>query len=61
MFTKNIKVKNFFNKKEISTKSKIRELLRNLVSSDNQILLSMSKNYKDSYKKKINPRFKEDR
>ena len=53
MFTKNIKVKNFFNKKEISTKSKIRELLRNLVSSDNQILLSMSKNYKDSYNKKL--------
>ena len=49
---KNIKIKNFlFKKKSFTTRKKILNLLQNLINSDNHILSSMNKTYKDSYKK----------
>ena len=54
MSNKGIKIKNFFFKKNLSIKKKnISNLLKNLISSDSQILSSMKKSYRDSYSKKI--------
>ena len=54
MSNKSIKIKNFFFKKNLSIKKKnISNLLKNLISSDSQILSSMKKSYRDSYSKKI--------
>ena len=52
MVIKDIKIKNFlFKKKSFTTRKKILNLLQNLINSDNHILSSMNKTYKDSYKK----------
>ena len=54
MLTKNIKVKNFLLKNNLSNQKKtIFKSFKNLINSNNEILFSMSKNYKDSYNKKI--------
>ena len=54
MSIKNIKIKSFL-KRRISTtsKKKLFSLFENLINSDNQILSSMDKSYKDSYSKKL--------
>ena len=59
MLTKNIKIKNFLSKtnSKIQTK-KILSCLKNLIASDNEILNSMKKNYKDCYKRKLISNFK---
>ena len=54
MSIKNIKIKNFLSKKKVSNqKNKIYSLFKTLIKSDNQILSSLEKSYKDSYNKKI--------
>ena len=54
MSIKNIKIKSFL-KRRVSTtsKKKLFNLFENLINSDNQILSSMDKSYKDSYSKKL--------
>ena len=49
MFTKNISFKNFKTKKK---NSKIKHILSSLIKEKNEVLLSMSKNYKNSFNKK---------
>jgi len=53
MLTKNIKIKNFLIKENSKKKKDISRLLKNLLKSDNQIISSMNKNYKDSYSQKL--------
>ena len=54
MLTKNIKIKNFLSKnKLVNQKKKILKSLKILINSDNEILSSMDKSYKDSYNKKL--------
>ena len=54
MSFKNIKIKNFLSrKKTIIKKKELFKLFKNLIKSDNQILSSMDKSYKDSYNRKI--------
>ena len=54
MSIKNIKIKNFLSKKKVlNQKNKIYSLFKTLIKSDNQILSSLEKSYKDSYSKKI--------
>jgi glucose-6-phosphate isomerase len=54
MSFKNIKIKNFLSrKKKIKKKKELFNLFKNLINSDNQILSSMDKSYKDSYTRKL--------
>ena len=55
MFTKNIYFKNFKVKKN---NSKIKRILSSLIKEKNEVLLSMSKNYKNSFKNKILNKYK---
>ena len=55
MFTKNISFKNFKVKKN---NSKIKLILSSLIKEKNEVLLSMSKNYKNSFKNKILNKYK---
>ena len=55
MFTKNISFKNFKVKKN---NSKIKRILSSLIKEKNEVLLSMSKNYKNSFKNKILNKYK---
>ena len=55
MLTKNISFKNFKIKKN---NLKIKHILTSLVKEKNEILLSMSKNYKNSFNKKIINKYK---
>ena len=54
MSTKSIKIKNFVSKKKTPTQiKKLFNLFESLINSDNKILSSMDKSYKDSYTKKL--------
>jgi glucose-6-phosphate isomerase len=54
MLIENIKLNNFQIKKDsLIQKKKVFKLFKDLIKSENTILSSMSKNYKDSYKKKL--------
>ena len=55
MFTKNISFKNFKIKKN---NSKIERIFSSLIKEKNEVLLSMSKNYKNSFKNKIIKKYK---
>ena len=55
MFTKNISFKNFKVKKN---NSKIKRIFSSLIKEKNEVLLSMSKNYKNSFKNKILNKYK---
>ena len=55
MLTNNINFKDFKNQKK---NKKITKLLSNLLKEKNQILRSLSKSYKDSYRKKDILKFK---
>ena len=55
MFTKNISFKTFKVKKN---NSKIKRIFSSLIKEKNEILLSMSKNYKNSFKNKILNKYK---
>ena len=53
MAIKSIKIKNFLTKKKtLIKKKKLFNLFESLITSDNKILSSMNKSYKDSYTKK---------
>ena len=55
MLGKNIKFSNFIFKRKISNKKKILSIFKKLIKEKNEIVLSLGKNYKDSFsKKKIN-------
>ena len=59
MFNKAIKIKNFLlKKKKIVKKKRFLNLFQNLIESNNQILSSMDKDYKDSFSKKFVSSFK---
>ena len=59
MLSKYIKIKNFiFKEKSIIKKKKIFNSFYNLIKSNNEILLSMNKNYKNSFSKKLILKFK---
>ncbi len=54
MLTKNIKIKNSLSKSNLfNQKKKILKSFNNLINSNNEILFSMNKDYKDSYTKKL--------
>ncbi len=54
MFFKSIRIRNFSLKKRSSTlKKKVSKLLYKLINSNNHILSSLKRNYKDSYDKKL--------
>ena len=55
MLTKNISFKNFKIKKN---NSKIKRIFSSLIKEKNEVLLSMSKNYKNSFKNKILNKYK---
>tara|TARA_B100001121_G_C18650815_1_gene603967 strand:+ start:223 stop:1377 length:1155 start_codon:yes stop_codon:yes gene_type:complete len=55
MLTKNISFKNFKVKKN---NSKIKRIFSSLIKEKNEVLLSMSKNYKNSFKNKILNKYK---
>ena len=55
MLTKNISLKNFKVKKN---NSKIKRIFSSLIKEKNEVLLSMSKNYKNSFKNKILNKYK---
>ena len=55
MLTKNISFKNFKVKKN---NSKIKSIFSSLIKEKNEVLLSMSKNYKNSFKNKILNKYK---
>ena len=55
MFTKNISFKTFKVKKN---NSKIKRIFSSLIKEKNEVLLSMSKNYKNSFKNKILNKYK---
>jgi glucose-6-phosphate isomerase len=55
MFTKNISLKNFKVKKN---NSKIKRIFSSLIKEKNEVLLSMSKNYKNSFNNKILNKYK---
>ena len=55
MFTKNISFKNFKVKKN---NSKIKRIFSSLIKEKNEVLLSMSKNYKNSFNNKIINKYK---
>ena len=55
MLTKNISFKNFKIKKN---NSKIERIFSSLIKEKNEVLLSMSKNYKNSFKNKIIKKYK---
>ena len=55
MLTKNISFKNFKVKKN---NSKIKRILSSLIKEKNEVLISMSKNYKNSFKNKILNKYK---
>ena len=49
-----IKIKDFLSKKESQNQKKIIiKFFKKLIKSDNQIVLSMSKDYKNSFKKEL--------
>ena len=55
MLGKNIKFSNIIFKRKISNKKKILSIFKKLIKEKNEIVLSLGKNYKDSFsKKKIN-------
>ena len=55
MLTKKIDFKNFIiNKKSL----RVKKIFISLINSNNEILKSLSKNYKNSFKKKISTKFK---
>jgi len=58
MLSNNIIYKNFRLKKKYSKEKKIIKNLKNLIKFPSQILVSMSTNYKDSYKKKLITKYK---
>ena len=58
MLTKNIDFKNFTLKKDKILNTKVFRLLKNLLKEDNQIISSTTKNYENSYKRKIISKFK---
>ena len=49
MLTKNIDFKNFSIKKDKILNTKVFRLLKNLLKEDNQIINSLTKNYKNSH------------
>ena len=54
MSLKSIKIKNFiFKKQSFTKKKKIFNLFKDFINSDNKILSSMDKSYKDAYNKKL--------
>ena len=53
MLNQNIFFKNFKLKNNKRSKKKIKENLKNLINSPNQVLFSLRKNYKDSFNKKF--------
>ena len=54
MFGKNIKFKNFdLKKNRFNKKKKILNIYKNLIKEKNEVILSLDKNYKDSFSKKI--------
>ena len=54
MSLKSIKIKNFiFKKQSFTKKKKIFNLFKDFINSDNKILSSMNKSYKDAYNKKL--------
>ena len=53
MLINNLNIKNFKKKKTKSSKKKIIQLLKSLLTEKNEVILCLSKNYKDSYKKKF--------
>ena len=54
MLTKNIKIKNSLSKSNLfNQKKKILKSFNNLINSNNEILFSMNKDYKDSYTKRL--------
>ena len=55
MLTKNISFKNFKVKKN---NSKIKRIFSSLIKEKNEVLLSMSKNYKNSFNNKIINKYK---
>ncbi len=52
MIGKNIKFSNFIFQNKISNKKKILSIFKKLIKEKNEIVLSLGKNYKDSYSKK---------
>ena len=54
MLINNLNIKNFTKKKnKTSKKNKIGQFLKSILSDKNQIILSLSEDYKDSYTKKL--------
>ena len=54
MFGKNIKFKNFdLKKNRFNKKKQILNIYKNLIKEKNEVILSLDKNYKDSFSKKI--------
>ncbi len=54
MFGKNIKFRNFLSNNRFNkNKSILYKIYKNVIDEKNEILLSLSRNYKDSYSKKI--------
>ena len=49
MLGKNIKFSNFIFKRKISNKKKILSIFKKLIKEKNEIVLSLGKNYKDSF------------
>ena len=58
MFSKNIIIKNFNNNKNIKAKKKINNILKEELIISDQLLNSLNKNYKYSYKKEILKKYK---
>ena len=54
MFGKNIKFKNFnLKKNKFNKKKQIFNIYENLIKEKNEVILSLDKNYKDTFTKKI--------
>ena len=58
MFGKDIKIKNFTLKKNLKISNKILNIYKNFIRDKNQIRISLSKNYKDSFLYKNINKFK---
>ena len=53
MLKKNIKFINFFLKKKPSNNQKILSIFKEIIKEKSEVILSLDKNYKDSFSKKI--------
>ena len=62
MFGKNIKFKNFdLKKNRFNKKKQILNIYKNLIKEKNEVILSLDKNYKDSFSKKIVKKLKKNK